>query len=90
MNRNQKIVLYIGLLLILAMSAYPPWLSIETKTTTPFYSDTITRPGSYGFILAPPLQAVVIDLRRLGVQLVAVSIITVGLTVSLMDKKKNP
>lgn len=87
MNDKQKLALLIGVLSILAMSIYPPWIKREIEMT-PTYSYTITQPGPYGFILDPPPQGDLIDLRRLGVQWAAVLVVTVGLIVSLMDKKK--
>jgi len=117
MNRKQKVVLWIGILTILFMSAYPPWVEKEIKMT-PTYSYTITRPGHYGFIFNPPLQADLsakppsvqeyeyegfvleqppdgnlswrIDLCRLGVQWVTVLVVTVGLIVIFVKKKKYP
>jgi hypothetical protein len=50
MNRQQKLVLIAGLIAILAMGVFPPWIRSDR--------DHVQRPSGYSFVLQSPNQAV--------------------------------
>lgn len=70
LNENQKLCLWLGILVIVAMGLYPPWK---------FISET---PTSFGFLYAPPPGQVKLDYMRLSVEWVMAAVVTFGLVVS--------
>lgn len=94
MNKNQKKVIIAGLVVIVLMGLFPPW--IHTITDNPL---KIERAGNYGFLLSPPppgrnfpflnenIWGVRLDVSRLLIQWILVVVIVGGLVVFL--KKDN-
>lgn len=70
LNENQKLCLWLGILVIVAMGLYPPWKFI-TET-----------PTSFGFLYAPPPGQVKLDYMRLSVEWVMAAVVTFGLVIS--------
>lgn len=70
LNENQKLWLWLGILVIVAMGLYPPWKLI-TET-----------PTSFGFLYAPPPGQVKLDYSRLSVEWVMAAVVTFGLVLS--------
>jgi hypothetical protein len=70
LNENQKLFLWLGIFIIVAMGLYPPWKFI-TET-----------PTSFGFLYAPPPGQVKLDYTRLSVEWVMAAVVTFGLVVS--------
>jgi len=79
MNRNQKIVVIIGLVIIVFMGLFPPWKFI--------FSGTPMAMG-YKFLFSPPGVANV-DSFRLLVQWLGVCIVVGGLVLILKDKDEK-
>jgi len=90
MNTKQKISLWLGIVVIAAMTIYPPWVCYEILWRGAVYNQVVSiQPGPYSFILKPPPKAKFIDLYRLGVQYFVVAVVTAGLIVILGDKKDH-
>jgi len=96
MNRKQKIILWVGIGLIVAMGLFPPW--IIPVRSTPF--GTIRRDLGYSPIWEPATAKRVIDqktysyhgsidFQRLCVQWVIVAVLTGGLVAICASRKKN-
>ncbi len=83
MNRKQKACLLVGIVAIVAMGLFPPWV-LERSIGRGKYT---TEPGPYSWISNPPATARFIDLYRLGVQFFVVAVVTAGLIVILKEKK---
>jgi hypothetical protein len=93
MNKNQKKVIMAGLVVIVLMGLFPPWVhTVHVKEIK------IDRAGSYGFLFSPPVPAhktlplenfwgVRLDVSRLLIQWILVVMIVCGLVVFL--KKDN-
>jgi hypothetical protein len=94
MNKNQKKVIIVGLVLIVLMGLFPPWIhTFNVKAVN------IERAGNYGFMFSPPppernlsflnekLWGVRLDVSRLLIQWILVVVIVCGLVVLL--KKDN-
>ncbi len=94
MNKNQKKVIMAGLVVIVLMGLFPPWVhTVNVKTIK------IERAGNYGFMFSPPppepnlpflnekLWGVRLDVSRLLIQWILVVVIVCGLVVFL--KKDN-
>ena len=85
MNLKQKICLWIGIAVIVAMGIFPPWI----------VAPTILSPqhGGYHFILSPPEvgynHCYSLNTSLLLIQWAMVATITGGLLVTLKDKKKE-
>jgi hypothetical protein len=86
MNRIQKNILVIGIIVIVLMGIYPPWTFtgyiLSTGLATP------ENAGDYALITKPPGNCK-IDLGRLGVQWAVVAIATGGLLVIFKDSKNT-
>jgi hypothetical protein len=80
MNLKQKVILFFGIIVFVAMGIYPPWV-------LGFGSRTVA--GSYTFIINPPDNAKFIDLYRLCVQWCMVAVSTGCFIIILKDKKKD-
>jgi hypothetical protein len=84
MNRKQKICLWIGITIIVLLVLFPPWHSYVPPNATP-------EPLGYAFIFVPPKDYggfhPVLNIPRLIVQCVLVSIISGGLIVIFKEKK---
>ncbi len=87
MSQKQKIVLWTGIIVIVAMGIFPPWLYTQAR-----YVEVQTNAGHH-FLLNPPLPqdrvgyGIRLDTSRLFVQWVIVAVVTVGLIISFQDKK---
>ncbi|HEY9731224.1 MAG TPA: hypothetical protein V6C89_04895 [Drouetiella sp.] len=77
LNENQKLCLWLGIFIIVAMGLYPPWKLI-TET-----------PTSFGFLYAPPPGQVKLDYTRLSVEWVMAAVVTFGLVLSA-QKSSSP
>ncbi len=97
MNRMQKVVLYVGIAAALLMTLFPPWTLVYkiANHDNPDQYGLLEKPGQYRFIAFPckggprrfPAADAHLDLYRLGVQLVAVGIVTAGLMLMLKGRK---
>ena len=85
MNEKQLIVMWVGIIIIVLMGLFPPWLTV--------FADASRISLGYGFILIPPLpnayryQFASIDFTRLLTQWTIVAAITAGLIITFKDKK---
>ena len=79
MNKNQKIVVVIGLVIIVLMGLFPPWKMIFGGTPMAL---------GYEFLFSPPGIANV-DSLRLLVQWLGVCIVVGGFVLILKDKDKK-
>lgn len=92
LNRRQKIVLRLGVFLLVGSTLFPPWLESRTayegrgRSRIPVYDYVVS--GGHSFILAPPYNAVGVDLSRLFVQWVIVIGGTLGLI--YLWKRRDP
>jgi len=59
MNRKQKIVLWIGIVIIVLMCLFPPWMRIRD-----FGESRVVTRGTYQFLLTPPNPFVVDNILR--------------------------
>jgi hypothetical protein len=80
MNKKQKNVMWIGIALIVVMGIFPPWAISDQGSFAML---------GYGFILSPPKNACHINTSHLYVQWIMVTVVTGGLVVTFMDKKKD-
>ncbi len=94
MNRKQKICLWVGIVAIVVMGLFPPWvLEYEKQNIVGSWEGRryeyryTTEPGSYSWIGTPPARAKFVDLYRLGIQYFVVAVVTAGLIITLRDKK---
>ena len=92
MNKNQRLVVMIGIALIVFMGLFPPWTHTYKARTT--YSE---EPAGYSFIASPPRPkrinpwygyGIKIDISRLLIQWVVV-ITASGCGVLLTNKRKD-
>lgn len=89
LNLKQKIVIIVGIVAIVIMGMFPPWIYTYKDKST--YS---MGPAGYSFIAIPPKSrlysgyGVKLDIPRIVVQWVAVFVST-GLVVFLLWGKKN-
>ena len=92
MNKKQIVVLWIGIAVIVVMCLFPPW---HYKSGDKLIQGQID--WGYKFILTPA-QAPnpdyeqlkgIIDVRRLFIQILIVGLITTGLIVTFIDRKKD-
>lgn len=86
MNRIQKNILVIGIIVIVLMAIYPPWTFTGYILSSGFAIPE--QAGDYALITKPP-GSCKIDLRRLGVQWAVVAIATGGLLVIFKDSRKT-
>jgi hypothetical protein len=87
-----KAALWVGIVLIVAMSLYPPWLMFTTSAssgaTISGYTAVYTK--GYAPLFTPPEgYGMVVDLSRLVVQWVVVAAITLGLVLTLNQKPET-
>jgi len=84
MNRKQKICLWVGIVAIVVMGLFPPWVFLYGEKA---YA------GPYGWIGTSPswlgsgTKCNFVDLHRLGIQYFVVAVVTSGLIITLKDKK---
>lgn len=76
-HKGQRILILVGLSIILIMLILPPW---STKSGSP---------RGYGLIFYPPNQHYVIDITRLFIQILIISLITVGGIFILQGRTKK-
>lgn len=87
MNKKHKII-WIGIAVVVLMCIFPPWIRvIELEGSRAYHSI------GYHFLLAPPkskgIESYSIDLGRLIIQCVIVSLITGGLLYTLRTEQSN-
>lgn len=96
MNKKQKFVLWIGIIILLLMALFPPWTTSYEISEMGIHRRGRFDPdpvevkesvGGYGFILSPPRAAVRVDTGRLLAQWVIVALIKSGLLYTFKDKK---
>ncbi len=85
----QKIIMWFGILVIILMGLLPPW-----KKTFSYQGSYSEKPAGYYFITYPPeakikVEGYKIDITRLGLQLIMVSLVTGGLIVTFGRKKRK-
>jgi hypothetical protein len=80
LGAGQKVVLWLGILLLVAMGLVPPWRAGPEGGRGAL---------GYGFILEPPGQDAQIDLARLLVPCALVAVVTAGLMVTLRGKRRE-
>ena len=90
MNRKQMVVLWVGLSIFLLIGIFPPWLytSVWGEGIHP------EKDAGYYFILIPPkpeksLMGIKLDVQRLCVQWIIVSVATGGFILTFRGKKKT-
>jgi hypothetical protein len=76
----QKVVLWAGILLVVAAGLFPPWRSGAPGGR---------RGLGYAFLLDPPAPDAQIDLARLLVPAALVAVVTLGLLVTLKGRKRS-
>ena len=86
MNRKQTILMWVGILALVGMSLYPPWVarSLHDGVVVKYIGHSwMTRAP------APDLKYCFksIDFDRLGIQWGMVVVITIGLMLTFRDKK---
>lgn len=85
MNKKQKIILWIGIIIIVLMGLFPPY---ERAIILPsFGPDDPSVRISYGFLFEPPILDVKIDFARLAIQWIIVSVLTAGAIYTTKDQK---
>ncbi|CAN5162089.1 hypothetical protein BH10CYA1_BH10CYA1_57850 [soil metagenome] len=77
LNENQKLFLWTGIFVIVAMGLYPPWK---------FINET---PTSFGFLYAPPTGPIKLDISRLLVEWSLAGFVTAGLIASAQTATKK-
>ena len=95
LQKNKRLsILWIGILLIVLMGLFPPWVVESEKKTKNYLGGSMaqeyrytTEPGPYSWIGDPPARAKFVDLYRLGIQYFVVAVVTAGLIITLKDKK---
>ena len=85
MNSRQRMVLWIGLLVIVVMGVYPPWAFRYGEIWLGRRYALITKPPSYGSFSGP---LATLDANQLGIQWAAVVMIGAGLMYIWRDHKK--
>ena len=102
MNQNQKIILWIGRVIVALIGLFPPWNSIQLIATGGGVIRS-TRSAGHAFILMPPVVNephvknsfpldvlnVEIDTLVLAVELVFTLIVIAGLVLVLRNGKSN-
>lgn len=86
MNKNQLAVMWIGILAMLLVSAFPYWYKIGGS----IFCATFNPLGRH-FIFAPPevdVGTIWIDLAPLHIEWTVISVITIGLVVIFRGKEK--
>lgn len=87
LNKAQKVILWIGILLLIAMTLYPPWTAV---TNPPDYS--VKQSIGYGIFMRPPRSPlgyesyVVINYGRVFLQWAGLAVVT-GFIMWLARKK---
>jgi hypothetical protein len=78
MNKKQKKVIWIALIIFILMGLFPPWVSMcEIGSGIGDYSGvSVYRSSDYSFILSPPRKSAWIDLSRLIPQWLMLSVLT--------------
>lgn len=90
MNKFQRLVLALAVIVIIAMCLYPPW-RIETgkqpswKTYTP--SNIVS--GGYSLLFAPPYNATGVDVGRLSIQCIIILALTGTALVVFGQRRPN-
>lgn len=98
MNKKQLVVMWIGIIIIVMMGIFPPWVSISTirNPETIFGDWTTTKRYYYGY---NPIwkgigdsyevshPAASIDFHRLGLQWAITAVFTGGFMVTFKNKK---
>ena len=97
MNRMQKVVLYAGIAAAVLMTLFPPWTLVYKvgDHDNPGKYSLLEKPAQYRFIAFPckggpgrfAASDAHLDICRLGVQLIAVGIVTAGLMLILKGRK---
>lgn len=89
MNNKQRIVIAIGVVIILIMGLFPPWVATLDRNHREY-------PGDYGLIFSPPDvtdvesgYGVHLDISRLIVQWVTVILVVAGIVLILRDKRNG-
>lgn len=79
MNSYQKVTLLLGMIVVIAMSCFPPWVKVATANDL-----IVEHPGGYHFLLAPPevggaggvVLTYRVDYERLYAQWILVFVVT--------------
>jgi len=83
-------LLWLGIIVIVLMCLYPPWVQISRLPSSNIKGTT---PAGYAFLWQPPeisrYSGIAIDFPRLLLQCFIVAVITGGLLVTLKEKKKE-
>ncbi len=85
MNSRQRMVLWVGLLVIVAMGIYPPWIFRYGDIRLGRRYALITEPPSYGDFPGP---LATLDANQLGIEWGAVVVISASLMYIWRDHKK--
>jgi polyferredoxin len=91
MNKKQKKVIWIGLIIFILMGLFPPWIDdVEcfNPSSEPSHSGgTVFVTRSYGFLFIPPRGMAFVDLTRLLVQWLLVIAVTAWMVYLKGDQK---
>ena len=89
MNKKQRIISIVGVVIIFLMGFIPPWKYIENNSTT--YSEM---PAGYYLIFSPPepdeeeITGVELDMSRLAVQWITI-LFVMGAALYLSQEKED-
>ena len=93
MSPKQKTILWIGIVLIVIMGLYPPWI-----ITGSWQGGQTENPGGYYFLTNPPtpdykettgIPGAKVDFSRLVIQWIIVVVIAGGLIISVRSKSNG-
>jgi hypothetical protein len=93
MTTQAKTALWVGIVIIVAMSLFPPWVVFQTSSSrgVVYSGYTVVYSKGYAPLFMPPESYnSFVDLSRLVVQWVIVAAITLGLVVTLNQKPEAP
>jgi hypothetical protein len=85
MNSRQRMVLWVGLLVIVVTGIYPPWAFRYGEIWLGRRYALITEPPSYGSFSGP---SATLDANQLGIQWAAVVAVSASLMYIWRDQKK--
>jgi len=89
MNKKQKKVLWVAIIIIIVMILYPPWI-IENTSMKRLFSESILSPSvytstKYDFLFQSSSNSKRIDTDRLTLQIIIVVIFSLGIILTVKD-----
>lgn len=90
MNRKQKIVLIIGILVMVCMGLYPPWrIEMGKRFVVDEYTPSKIVSGGYALLFDPPHNAIGLDVVRLIIQCAIIAALTACIVIGIRNDSKN-